>query len=61
MYFFRTLKKSTAQYKVHYIGLRYIKITKLIRKEEREPFLVRGVAAVAKMEKMGPGRAENNV
>jgi hypothetical protein len=25
MYFFRTFKKSTAQYKVHNMGLRYIK------------------------------------
>jgi hypothetical protein len=26
MYFFRTFKKSTAPYKVHNMGLRYIKI-----------------------------------
>jgi hypothetical protein len=26
MYFFRTFKKSTATYKVHYMGLRYINI-----------------------------------
>jgi hypothetical protein len=25
MYFFKTFKKSTAPYKVHYMGLRYIK------------------------------------
>jgi hypothetical protein len=26
VYFFRTFKKSTALYKVHYMGLRYIKL-----------------------------------
>jgi hypothetical protein len=26
--FFRTFKKSTAPYKVHYMGLRYIKLKK---------------------------------
>ncbi len=29
MYFFRTFKKSTAPYKVHNMGLRYIKYSKL--------------------------------
>jgi hypothetical protein len=29
MYFFRTFKKSTAPYKVHNMGLRYIKVLNL--------------------------------
>ena len=29
MYFFRTFKKSTAPYKVHNMGLRYIKIVSI--------------------------------
>jgi len=37
MYFFRKFKKSTAPYKVHYMGFRYIKIKRA--RNTRTPFL----------------------
>ncbi len=40
MYFFRTFKKSTAPYKVHNMGLRYIKTISLLKYQEQETFKI---------------------
>jgi hypothetical protein len=42
MYLFRTFKKSTAPYKVHNMGLRYIKVLTYPEAADNPPCLVKG-------------------